>query len=72
MADIPNDRSYLINADQWSEDGYVTKNNRVYKYELDRKEQSYLLGSSWSIEEFLSDSDISADARSWLKGLLHG
>jgi hypothetical protein len=65
-----NQPSFLIRADQWSEDSYVYWENRVYTYEIDRKEQRNMAFGSFAIEEFLASPEVSAEAKEWLRSLM--
>ncbi len=67
IADGP---SFILDADQWHEDGYVIKDNLVIPYFVDRKDPQSGTGKGATIEEFLADPEVKDRAKEWVKGLL--
>lgn len=58
---------YTIEANQWSEHGYIYRDGMVIAYETDRKEQTHMEFNSRPVEEVIADGDTSAEMRQWLR-----
>lgn len=67
----PKKQLYIIEADQWHEDGYFFENNLVYSYFTDRKDPQHGVSAGRSIEDFLADPGVENGAKTWLNELLN-
>jgi len=58
---------FTIEADQWSEHGYIYRDGIVYGYETDRKEATHREFGARPAQEFIADESFSAELRDWAK-----
>ncbi len=58
---------FTIEADQWSEHGYIYRDGIVYGYETDRKEASHMEFSPKTAEAFLAQTDLPDEIREWVR-----
>lgn len=56
---------FTIEADQWSEQGYIYRDGQVLQYETDRKEQTHMEFSPRPVQAFIADKNLSAEIRAW-------
>lgn len=61
------EKIFTIEADQWSEHGYIFRDGYVSQYETDRKEQTHAEFSSVAAEIFIADTTVPMEIRDWVK-----
>ncbi len=61
---------FTIEADQWSEHGYIYRDGLVIAYETDRKEQTHMEFGSKPAAEFIADVDNPQEIRDWASSCL--
>lgn len=61
---------FTIEADQWSEHGFIYRNGLVIAYETDRKEQTYMEFGSQPAAEFIADENNPQEIRDWADSYL--
>ena len=61
---------FTIEADQWSEHGYICRDGQVMQYETDRKEQTHMEFGSCRLEDFITKVDIASEVREWARQIL--
>ena len=59
--------TFTIEADQWSEHGYICRDGLVMQYETDRKEQTHMEFSARPAVDFIADAGIPAEIREWVR-----
>lgn len=64
--------TFTIEADQWSEHGYIYRDGLVIQYETDRKEQTHMEFSPCPARDFISDQRNPPDVRDWVSLCLEG
>lgn len=58
-----------LEADQWSEQGYLHHAGFVRSYWIDRKEGQDGLGAARPIDAWLSDANVSDAVKDWLRSI---
>lgn len=61
---------FTIEADQWSEHGYIYRDGQVMQYETDRKEQTHMEFGGCRLEDFIAKVDIASEVREWARQIL--
>ena len=57
---------FTIDANQWSEHGYIYRDGQVLQYETDRKEQTHMEFSPRPVEDVIADAGTPDEIRAWL------
>ncbi|MFH1089919.1 MAG: hypothetical protein V1716_05880 [Candidatus Uhrbacteria bacterium] len=70
QCNIPDGESFIEEVDQWHEISYFIKNNLVYSYFADRKEQQYETNKGTTVEELLTDPSVKEWSKEWLRELV--
>jgi len=60
----------LVDANQWGEDGYRVRDNKIMSYFVDRKDPQCGEGKGMTLEEFLKRTDVDIRIKEWAKSIV--
>ncbi len=66
----PTESIFTIEADQWSEHGFIYRDGLVIAYETDRKEQTHMEFGSQPAAEFIADENHAQKVRDWARSCM--